>query len=148
MTLVKFNHPGFKANNSFFDQFFGDDFFRPVFQEKRFGGCAMPAVNVSEGAESFRIDVAAPGLDKADFKTSLEKDVLTIKVEKEASNEENQEKYLRREYNYTRFERSFQLPKSVDQAQITARYENGVLSVNLPKRKEEMEKAAREIEIG
>jgi HSP20 family protein len=113
MTLVKFNHPGFKANTSFFDQFFGDDFFRPAFQEKRFGGCAMPAVNVSEGPESFRIDVAAPGLDKADFKTSLEKDVLTIKVEKEA-----------------------------------AKYENGVLSVSLPKRKEEMEKAAREIEIG
>jgi HSP20 family protein len=148
MTLVKFNHPGFKANTSFFDQFFGDDFFRPAFQEKRFGGCAMPAVNVSEGPESFRIDVAAPGLDKADFKTSLEKDVLTIKVEKEASTEESQEKYLRREFNYTQFSRSFQLPKSVDQTQITAKYENGVLSVSLPKRKEEMEKAAREIEIG
>ena len=146
MTLVKFNNPARKNSGNFFDQFFADDLFRPAFQEKLFGG-TIPAVNVVEGAESFRIEVAAPGLEKADFKMALDKDVLTIKVEKEASTEETEEKFLRREYTYKSFERSFQLPKTVDQDQISAKYENGVLSVALPKCKEALEKATREIAI-
>lgn len=146
MTLVKFNNPVRKNTGSFFDQFFADDLFRPAFQEKLFGG-SVPAVNVVEGAEAFRIEVAAPGLEKADFKMALDKDVLSIKVEKEASTEETDEKYLRREYTFKAFERSFQLPKTIDQELITAKYENGVLSVALPKRKEALEKATREIAI-
>ncbi len=146
MTLVKFNNPARKNSGSFFDQFFADDLFRPAFQEKLFGG-TVPVVNVVEGAESFRIEVAAPGLEKADFKMALDKDVLSIKVEKEASTEETDEKFLRREYTFKAFERSFQLPKTIDQELISAKYENGILSVSLPKRKESLEKATREIAI-
>lgn len=146
MTLVKFNNPARKNSGNFFDQFFADDFFRPAFQEKLFGG-TVPAVNVIEGAEAYRIEVAAPGLEKADFKMAIDKDVLTIKVEKEASTEATEEKHLRREFTYRAFERSFQLPKSIDQDQISAKYDSGVLTVALPKRKEALEKATREITI-
>lgn len=146
MTLVKFHNPLRKTNGHFFDQFFADDFFRPVFTDKLFGS-NTPAVNVVEAADSFRIEVAAPGLEKGDFKMSLEKDVLTIKVEKEASHEATEEKFLRREYSYRSFERSFQLPKTIDQDQVAAKYENGVLSVTLPKRQDAVEKSAREITI-
>ncbi|MFM2375173.1 MAG: hypothetical protein RLZZ165_270 [Bacteroidota bacterium] len=147
MTLVKFNHPLRRHNVSFFDQFFADDFLRPGFQDRVFG-FNSPAVNVVEGAEDYRIEMAAPGLNKADFKMSLEKDVLTIKVQKETTDEQSDDKYLRREYNFQAFERSFQLPKTIDQEQIAAKYENGVLSVSLPKRKEALEKAARDITVG
>lgn len=146
MTLVKFNNPLRQRNAGFFDQFFADDFFRPNFQERLFGG-NTPAVNVVEGAESYRIELAAPGLEKGDFKMSIDKDVLTIKVEKEFSTEATEEKYLRREYTYRSFERSFQLPKTIDQELIDAKYESGVLHLNLPKRKEAVEKATREITV-
>lgn len=146
MTLVKFNNPIRRTNGSFFDQFFADDFFRPAMQEKLFGNTA-PSVNVVESPTAFRIEVAAPGLEKADFKMAIEKDVLTIKVEKETSTEETDEKYVRREHNFRKFERSFQLPKTIDQEQISAKYENGILNVTLPKRAEVAEKTAREISI-
>ena len=135
-----------KRPATFLDGFFGDDFFRPAFQDKLFGGNS-PAVNVVETPEGFRIDLAAPGLRKSDFKLALDKDVLTIKVEKIESSEEDTDKFLRREYSYNAFERSFQLPKTIENEKIEAKYEEGVLKVVLPKREEALEKPMREIEI-
>lgn len=146
MTLVKMNNGIRKRPATFLDGFFGDDFFRPVFQDKLFGGNS-PAVNVVETTEGFRIDLAAPGLQKGDFKLALDKDVLTIKVEKTESSEEDTDKYLRREYSFSAFERSFQLPKTIEHDKIEAKYEDGILKVALPKREEALEKPLREIEI-
>lgn len=145
MTHVKMNN-GLRKRPAFFDGFLGDDFFRPMFQEKHFSG-TTPAVNVIETEAGFRIDLAAPGLEKGDFKLSLDKDILTIKVEKAENKEEDTDKYLRREYSYSTFERSFQLPKTIDNEKIEAKYENGVLNVALPKREEALEKPVREISI-
>ena len=147
MTLVKVPHAMRKGPvGGFLDGFFGDEFLRPMFQDKLFSG-NVPAVNVAETANSYRIELAAPGLEKNDFKISLEKDVLTIKVEKNNSEEVVEDKYLRREYSYSTFERNFQLPKTVDHDKIDAKYENGVLHVSLPKREEALEKPTREINI-
>lgn len=154
MTLVKMNNGIRKRPATFLDGFFGDDFFRPALQDKLFGGNS-PAVNVVETADAFRIDLAAPGLKKSDFKLALDKDILTIKVEKVKSSEEvvendtekETEKFLRREYDYNAFERSFQLPKTIDNEKIEAKYEDGVLLVTMPKREEALEKPMREITI-
>jgi HSP20 family protein len=147
MTLVKVpNVIRKRPVGGFFDNFFGDDFFSPIFQERLFSG-TVPSVNVAESADGYRIDVAAPGLEKADFKIAVEKDILTIKVEKTNSEEQVEDKYLRREYNFAKFERSFQLPKTVNQEKIDAKYDNGVLHVSLPKREEALEKPSREITI-
>ena len=124
---------------------FAADFLRPGFQDRVNGN--LPSVNVAETDLGFRIELAAPGLEKSDFKLSLDKDVLTIKVEKTASEEEVAETFVRREFNYTKFERSFQLPKTIDHDKIDAKYDAGVLHVSLPKREEAQPKPAREITI-
>ena len=146
MTLVKvpnYMHKG--PMGSFLDGFLGGDFLRPGFQDKVSG--TVPAVNVAETATGFRIEVAAPGLEKSDFKIALDKDILSIKVEKVQSEEQVEDKFVRREFNYSTFERSFQLPKTIDQEKIDAKYEGGVLHLSLPKREEALEKPTREISI-
>jgi HSP20 family protein len=91
-----------------------------------------PAVNVSETTEAFKIELAVPGFDKADFNVSTEKDVLTIAAKKEVNNDENGT-LRRKEFNYNEFKRSFRLPEDVNIETIEAVYVNGILTVTLPK---------------
>ncbi|WP_439584437.1 Hsp20/alpha crystallin family protein [Dyadobacter bucti] len=140
-TLVKTHF----ANPSYLNGFFGKDLFHE-FNTPAFSG-SVPAVNVVESTEVFRIELAAPGLQKSDFKLNLEKNQLTISAQKEQKNEENNEKYTRKEFKYTSFQRTFTLPNSVDGDKIEANYAEGILYVALPKREEAKEKPAREIEI-
>lgn len=107
----------------------------------------VPSVNIAESADDFKIELAAPGLEKEDFNISLEKDRLTISVEKEKKAEVEGEKITRREFNYTTFSRSFNLPKDVNVQAIGAQYENGVLVLTLPKKEEAKELPARAIEV-
>jgi HSP20 family protein len=100
----------------------------------------MPAVNVTEDKDAFRICVAAPGLKKADFNIDVEGNMLTISSEKEEKKEEKDERHTRREYNYSSFSRSFTLPEAVVTDKIEAVYDGGELKVMLPK-KEEAKKA-------
>ncbi len=127
------------------DDFFGKDLFSTFFGEKKDGW--VPSVNIVESEDKFRIDVAAPGLSKGDFKIELNDDVLTISSEKEFENESEGEIYTRREFGYNPFSRSFGLPESVDGEKIKASYKNGILSVTLPKKKEAVIKAHKEIKI-
>lgn len=92
---------------------------------------SVPAVNISETDEKFNVSVAAPGMKKDDFKIDLEGDVLTISAEKEETNEDK--RFNRREYNYSSFYRSFTLPQDVKIDEIEAKYEDGVLNIELPK---------------
>ncbi|HEV7382325.1 MAG TPA: Hsp20/alpha crystallin family protein [Dyadobacter sp.] len=129
-----------------FNGFFGKDVFNELYNPV-FSG-SVPAVNVLEGVEGFKIEVAAPGLGKGDFKLNLEKNQLTISASKEQNNAENEnEKYTRREFKYTSFQRTFTLPNTVDGEKIGATYADGILTVTLPKREEAKDKPAREIEI-
>ena len=98
--------------------------------------------------KSFDIEVAAPGLAKADFDIQAENDLLKITAKKEQKEEVKDGKYYRREFNYSSFSRSFQIPDSVDASSIEANYKNGVLTVTLPKREEVVAKeTTRTIEI-
>jgi HSP20 family protein len=131
---------------SLIDEFFGSDVLPGFFLDfdKRM---AMPAVNIIESKEDYRIEVAAPGLDKADFRINIENNVLTISAEKEEKNEEKDEQFMRREFNYSSFTRSFTLPESMDVEKISAKHKDGVLHVSIPKRDEAKAKPARSIKI-
>ncbi|KAA0990529.1 Hsp20/alpha crystallin family protein [Dyadobacter aurulentus] len=133
------------ATPSYLNGFLSKDLF-PEFNTPAFSG-SVPAVNVVESKEGFRIEVAAPGLQKSDFKLNLEKNQLTISAQKEQKTEENEEKYTRREFKYNSFQRTFTLPNSIDGEKIEANYSEGILNIALPKREEAKEKPARQIEI-
>ena len=134
---------------SIVDDFFGRDLLpgNDVFDNQT--GVSMPSVNIVEGKEDFRIEVAAPGLEKDDFKIDLENNVLTISSEKEESNEQHEDdnRYMRREFCYSSFRRAFSLPNTVDADKIEANHKNGVLSIVIPKREEAKVKPAKQIAI-
>jgi len=114
---------------------------------RRNGFKTLPAVNISEGENEFTIEVAAPGLEKKDFKIDLDNDSLTIASVREDKNEESQDQYTRREFRYNSFSRSFTLPETVDAESISASHKNGVLNVSIPKKEEAKAKPARQITI-
>lgn len=118
----------------------------PQFGSGGVNAVSRPAVNMLESDADYRIELAAPGLEKGDFKVSVEKDILSISAEKPAPADEN-EKILRREFSFLNFQRGFRLPAVVDVSGIHAAYNNGVLTVTLPKREEARVKPPREIEI-
>lgn len=131
------------------DDFFGRDFLpsNDLFDTQ--AGISMPSVNIVEGKEDFRIEVAAPGLEKDDFKIDLENNVLTISSEREESSEQKEDdnRYMRREFCYSSFRRAFSLPNTVDADKIEANHKNGVLSIAIPKREEAKVKPAKQIAI-
>jgi len=131
---------------SFIDEFFGKDWMDSVFSDQP--GISTPAVNVKETDEDYQIEVAAPGLDKKDFKVDLDNNVLTISSEKEHKDEQKEEgKYMRREFSYSSFNRSFSLPDAVDAENIKAKHRDGILLVVIPKREEARRKAPKQIAI-
>lgn len=97
-----------------------------------YGVLHRPAVNVSESAEGFEIELAAPGLSREDFQLKVEKDVLTISAQKQAAGETpDNGRYSRREFSFSSFERAFRLPDTIDPAAIQASYNQGILRVTL-----------------
>lgn len=145
MTLVKFNPdnkrsslmPGF---NEVFDSIFNDTFFSDRMVAR------VPAANISESADHYHVELAAPGLKKEDFKLSLERHVLSISVEQQKEDKHEDRNYAKREYSYSSFVRSFTLPESADENGIQATYNDGVLAIDIPKR-EEAKTISRQIEI-
>lgn len=139
LATVKRQNPYFPTLSDFFkDSYLNDS-----------DWSTSPAVNIAENKEGFRIEVAAPGLGKDDFKINVEKRVLEISSEKENTKEEGSEedRYHRREFYYSSFKRTFTLPSYADVDNISANYKDGVLSVTVPKKEEAKEKPAREISI-
>lgn len=128
-----------------FDGFLGKDLY--PYNYFRDGYQNTPAVNISEDENGFIVEVAAPGLEKKHFKIDLENDVLTIASLMEDRNEEEKDNYTRREFRYSNFSRSFNLPETVDAENITASHKNGILTVSLPKREEAKPRPARQIAI-
>lgn len=127
-----------------FDNFFGNsitDFMGGDF------AMTQPSVNVVETHDHFRIEVAAPGLERGDFDIQVENDHLLIKAERTHKDEVKEDNFVRREFNYTSFTRNFQLPKSVNGEGIGAKYENGVLTIELPKKEEVKGQPVKRIEI-
>ena len=127
--------PTIKRQNNWlptiFNDFFNDDWF-PM----RAVTATAPAINVKEDDKAFTVEIAAPGMTKDDFKVHVnDQDQLVISVEKKHENKEEDKnsKYLRREFNYMRFEQALQLPENVDKTAITAKACSGVLHIELPK---------------
>jgi HSP20 family protein len=110
-------------NDSYLPSFVGPDFNR---------NRNLPSVNVEETDKGYKIDVAAPGLSKKDFNINLDQNVLTISAKQESKNEKKEENFVCREFNYNSFERSFSLPEDVDASKITAGYNNGILTIEVP----------------
>ena len=104
----------------------------------------LPAVDVLEHEDQYIVRVELPGIDKNDVKITVHKDVLTIRGEKRKTQETKKENYHRLERTFGSFQRSFALPSSILSDKIEASYENGVLSVSLPKVEEAK---AKEIEV-
>ncbi len=114
-----------------------DDFFKPWnqwFDDNGGSKSMLPAVNVTETKNQYSVKLAVPGMDKKDFKIDIEGRMLTISAEKETQTEKEEEKYSRREYNYSSFSRSFNLPEDVEEERIQASYTNGELVLNLPRK--------------
>lgn len=107
----------------------------------------VPAANISESDNEFKIEMAAPGLDKGDLEINVENDVLTISSRKEAQKEEKDENYMRKEFSFQSFSRSFVLPTMADADNIKATQENGIISINIPKKEEARKKPVKQISI-
>ena len=147
MTLVRWNQNGnanVPAFSNLLENFFGRDL--TDFVGRDFA-TSVPAVNVVETAEGYKVEVAAPGLKKENFQIDFHNHVLTIASKTEHSAEETKGKYARKEFGYTSFRRSFTVPNTVEPDKITANYTDGILNVHLPKREESKEKPARQIDI-
>jgi HSP20 family protein len=145
MTLVKFNNnngsrsllPGF---NDVFESIFNDTFF-----SERVPG-SLPAVNSSESADFYHVEMAAPGLKKECFKINVEGQILNISYQDNEEHSSEGKRYTRREYSFTSFFRSFNLPEQADLNIIEASYENGILKLDIGKR-EEAKSTSRQIEL-
>jgi HSP20 family protein len=145
MTLVKFNNnkganalmPGF---NDVFESIFNDTFFNDRMVTR------VPAVNISETTDHYHVELAAPGLKKQDFKLNLDRNVLNIAVETQTENSDQNKRYNKREFSFASFVRSFTLPDVADHNRIDARYEDGILTVDIAK-KEEAKTVSRQIEL-
>lgn len=144
MSLIKFNNANSRnlstGLNDVFESFFNDSFFSDRMMSK------VPAVNISETSDQYHIEMAAPGLQKEDFKINLDRNLLTVSVEQQKDQTQNDKQYNKREYCYTSFVRSFALPDTADDAKIEATYTDGVLNITVAK-KEEAKQIVRQIEI-
>lgn len=110
-------------------------------------GAQIPSVNILENAKDYSVELAAPGLERKDFKVEVDNGVLTISAEKEEESKEEGENYKRREFSYNAFKRSFDLPENVITDKIDAKYENGVLRMSIPKKEVTVLKPKKEIKI-
>ena len=125
-----------------------NDFFDNAWMERP--KATAPAINVLETPDAYQLELAAPGMTKADFDIHLDEEGdLVIKMEKKGcENEQKKGHYVRREFSYTKFQQTMLLPDDTDREAISAKVEDGVLTVNLPKvKKVEVEKAKKQITV-
>ena len=107
----------------------------------------LPAVNVKEDGKQFDIEFAAPGFSKEDFKIDLDQNVLTVSAEKKQEKNEDGKRFTRREFSYNTFSRSFTLPQTVNADKIDAKYQHGLLRLQIPKKDEVKSLPKKQIQI-
>ncbi|HYO22044.1 MAG TPA: Hsp20/alpha crystallin family protein [Flavisolibacter sp.] len=148
MSVTKWNNNN-NGLTTLFDDFFSRDLWNRGLNNNSSTNTTLPAVNIRETAENFEVEMAAPGMNKEDFRVELEGNELRISSERKTENGAKEgERYTRREFSYQSFQRSFTLSKDVvDVEHILAKYENGVLHLLIPKKEEAKKKPARMIEI-
>ena len=132
---------------SLFDEFFRNDWFENTNYANH--GGTLPSVNVKDTDEAYELEVAAPGMNKKDFKIELDNNLLKISNEEKNGKEQKEDDYSRREFRYQSFCRTFSLPENkVEASKITAKYKDGILYLSLPKKEEAKVKPVRMIEVG
>jgi len=137
-----------KRNNILFPTLMNE-----IFKPDWFGGLetapsgTVPSVNILEKDNGYELALAVPGLKKEDLAVEINTNVLTISAQVTATKEGSEQSYTRKEFSYNKFERAFSLPKTVATDNIQASYENGILTLVLPKREEALPKPKRTIEI-
>lgn len=128
MSLVKFsNRNATPYFNNVLDSLFTDTI------NNNYGLSKMPQVNISENEKAYFIELAAPGLDKQEFKIELKKDTLFISAEKNKETSTEQKKFSRKEFDYLSFSRSFLMPEDINAEKISAEYTNGILQITIAK---------------
>ena len=138
--------PTMRSNN-WIPAVFNDLFYNDLMPK---ANCTAPAINVKESDKSYIVELAAPGMHKQDFNVHInDEGNLVVKMEhKEEHNEEDKNvRYLRREFSYSKYEQTLILPDDVQKDAISAKVEDGVLTVELPKVVEQKVKLSRQIEI-
>jgi HSP20 family protein len=144
MTLVKRSELPSLLSGAWLSDFFDNDrFFDSDWLKRQ----SVPAVNVKESEKEFEIEMAAPGLTKKDFNITVNKGILTISSEKEEEHEEKEKDYTRREFSYNAFSRSFSLPEYINEDDIKAHYEDGVLKLKVAKKVGGATKLKKVIEV-
>ncbi len=145
MTLVKVNNPVARSFDGLMNQFLNDlpSATGKTIREEFLG---FPPVNIDEKPNSYLLQLAVPGYEKTDFTVKLEADLLTISAGKTAETKDETVKSIRKEFSNKSFKRSFTLDEKIDGANIVAKYENGILNVEIPK-KEQEKTPAKEIAI-
>lgn len=133
-------------NWSLIDELFNRDL-PSVFSSGFNSGMTLPKVNIKETPESYFVEMAVPGLKKSDFQINLDNDVLSISTEMKEENEQKEENYVRKEYEYASFNRTFSLPEFVNGDKIKADYNDGILNIQLPKKEEAKQKPTRIIKV-
>lgn len=107
----------------------------------------VPAVNIKENDKDFELELAVPGRKKEDFQIEIDDNVLTISSESKTEESVEKDNYTRREFAYTSFKRAFTLPETINENNIKANYENGILKFKMPKKAEALPKPKRMIEL-
>ncbi len=110
-------------------------------------GVSTPAVNVLDEEDRIELHVAAPGLKKNDFDVRVDNGILSVSAEREEEEKKEEDNFTRREFSYTSFRRQFTLPENVEDEDIKAEYEDGVLKIHIPKKEMEVKKQPKQIEI-
>ena len=144
-----------KFRNNFWPRVFSDFLESenlPEWSKRFYDGEAtfeIPSVNVKENEKDFQVEVAAPGFEKKDFKIDCNDGMLTLQAEREEKKEETEKgEMMRKEFSYSSIKRSFNLPANIDEEGISARYENGILHLQLPKVKSAEAPPAKTIKVG
>jgi HSP20 family protein len=128
-----------------FNRFLGNDF-TDLWESEN--PVTVPSINIKEEKDKYEIEMAAPGLNKEDFNIDVDGNLLTISCEKETESEDNKTNgYARKEYNYSRFTRSFTLPDYADADKINAKYQNGILDLTIPKKPEAQKTSTQKIKV-
>lgn len=149
MSLVKRYREPFNNLPTLFESFLNRDPFNWDSFNNSVSGTTIPTMNIKETDEDFLVELAAPGMTKEDFKINLDGNSLSISSERNTDSEQQDNgKYSYREFSYQSFKRTITLPANVvDDSNIQARYENGLLSLKIPKKEEVKKKAPRQIAI-
>lgn len=132
--------------SDFYHDFFGKDLLGSFFSDG--ADYRVPAVNIKENDKGFTIELAAPGLKKEDIIVKVENDTLSISSSIENEKKREDENYMRHEFNFKSFNRTFSIPENVDQEKISANNNNGVLTVELPKLEDKKVNKSKLIKVG